>query len=161
MLITTQVSNCEEYITGATSRVPLMLKYEYHSMITMTSWRTSESVNISQVSPWQITSFSIRFITNHSNVTEICLTSPADSLVMFGHLQASSLSYCQICFLRVNINFVVLYIVSLLPSWWRHQMETFSALLFLCTGNSPVNSPHKGQWRGALLFSLVWAWTNN
>ena len=23
-------------------------------------------------------------------------------------------------------------------SWWRHQMETFSALLALCTGNSPV-----------------------
>ena len=23
-------------------------------------------------------------------------------------------------------------------SWWRHQMETFSALLDLCAGNSPV-----------------------
>ena len=23
-------------------------------------------------------------------------------------------------------------------SWWRHQMETFSALLILCAGNSPV-----------------------
>ena len=27
-------------------------------------------------------------------------------------------------------------------SWWRHQMETFSALLALCEGNSPVI----GQW---------------
>ena len=25
---------------------------------------------------------------------------------------------------------------------------------------SPVNSPHKGQWRGALMFSLIHAWTN-
>ena len=25
---------------------------------------------------------------------------------------------------------------------------------------SPVNSPHKGQWHGALMFSLVCAWTN-
>ena len=25
---------------------------------------------------------------------------------------------------------------------------------------SPVNSPHKGQWRGALMLSLVWAWLN-
>ena len=24
----------------------------------------------------------------------------------------------------------------------------------------PMNSPHKGQWRGALLFSLICAWTN-
>ena len=48
-------------------------------------------------------------------------------------------------------------------SWWRHQMETFSALLALCAGNSPVpvNSPHKGQWRGALMFSLICAWIND
>ena len=25
---------------------------------------------------------------------------------------------------------------------------------------SPVDSPHKGQWRGALMFSLICAWTN-
>ena len=24
---------------------------------------------------------------------------------------------------------------------------------------SPVSSPHKGQWRGALMFSLIWSWT--
>ena len=44
-----------------------------------------------------------------------------------------------------------------------YQMETFSALLTLCAGNppvtrgihrSPVNFPHKGQWRGALMFFL-------
>ena len=47
-------------------------------------------------------------------------------------------------------------------AWWRHQMETFSALLALCAGNSPVpvNSPHKGQWRGALTFSLICVWIN-
>ena len=52
-------------------------------------------------------------------------------------------------------------------TWWRHQMEAFSALLALCAGNSPVlvTSPHKGQWRGALMFSLISArindWENN
>ena len=25
---------------------------------------------------------------------------------------------------------------------------------------SPVNSPHKGQWRGALMFTLICAWIN-
>ena len=41
-------------------------------------------------------------------------------------------------------------------------METFSALLAICAGNSPVPviSPHKGQWRGALMFSLISAWMN-
>ena len=47
-------------------------------------------------------------------------------------------------------------------SWWPHQMEKFSALLALCAGihRSPVNSPHTGQWRGALMFSLIYAWIN-
>ena len=26
---------------------------------------------------------------------------------------------------------------------------------------SPVDSPHKGQWRGALMFSMICAWTND
>ena len=39
-------------------------------------------------------------------------------------------------------------------------METFPMLLALCAGNSPVNSPHKGQWHGALMFSLICAWIN-
>ena len=38
-------------------------------------------------------------------------------------------------------------------TWWRHQMETFSASLAI--------SPHKGQWRGALMFSLICIWIND
>ena len=45
-------------------------------------------------------------------------------------------------------------------SWWRHQMETFSTLLALCAGNSPVNSEFPGQWHRALMFSLICAWIN-
>ena len=44
--------------------------------------------------------------------------------------------------------------------WWRHQMERFSALLVICDGEFPVNSPHKRQWRGALMFCLICAWMN-
>ena len=46
-------------------------------------------------------------------------------------------------------------------------METFSALLAIVLGihRSPVNSPYKGPWRGALMFSLIGArindWVNN
>ena len=36
-------------------------------------------------------------------------------------------------------------------------METFSALLSICVGN---NSSHKGQGRGALMFSLICVWIN-
>ena len=36
------------------------------------------------------------------------------------------------------------------------------AKLALCAGNSPVpvNSPHKGQWHGALMFFFICAWIN-
>ena len=30
-------------------------------------------------------------------------------------------------------------------TWWRHQMETFSALLALCVGNSPVTGEFPSQ----------------
>ena len=33
-------------------------------------------------------------------------------------------------------------------------METFSTLLAICVGN------HKGQWRAALMLSLICAWIN-
>ena len=65
------------------------------------------------------------------------------------------------------IHMLMVLVVSLKNAWWRHQMETFSALLALCAGNSPVpvNSPHKGQWRVTLISSLIGArindWVNN
>ena len=41
-------------------------------------------------------------------------------------------------------------------------METIFALLVICAGirRSLVKSPLKGHWRGALMFSLICAWTN-
>ena len=44
--------------------------------------------------------------------------------------------------------------LEIIDPWWRHQMETFSALLAFCEEiqRSLLNSPHKGQWRGTLMF---------
>ena len=41
-------------------------------------------------------------------------------------------------------------------------METFLRYWPFVQGihRSPVNSPHKGQWRGVLIFSLICAWIN-
>ena len=35
--------------------------------------------------------------------------------------------------------------MSCTKSWWRHQMETFSALLAICAGNSPVTAEFPAQ----------------
>ena len=39
-------------------------------------------------------------------------------------------------------------------SWWRHQMESFSALLAICAGNSPV--PVRGNARVSDVFLHKW-----
>ena len=68
----------------------------------------------------------------------------------------------------VQQNYEPQHVVKLRNIWWtfwsrwRHQMETFSALLALCAGNSPVTGefPAQGQWSGVLIFSLICAWIN-
>ena len=32
-----------------------------------------------------------------------------------------------------------------MDTWWRHEMETFSALLAFCSGNSPVTGEFPAQ----------------
>ena len=44
--------------------------------------------------------------------------------------------------------------------WWCHQMETFYWPFVRGIHRSPVNSLHKGQWRGTLMFSLIYGWIN-
>ena len=50
-----------------------------------------------------------------------------------------------------------------LPLWWRHQMETFSALLTLCAVNSLVTGEFPSQRRVTRSFdvSMICDWTNS
>ena len=51
--------------------------------------------------------------------------------------------------------------------WWRHQMETFSALLVLCAGNSPVTGEFPAQrpvtrsFDVSLICARINGWVNN
>ena len=58
--------------------------------------------------------------------------------------------------------------VKSVQSWWRHQMETFSALLALCAGNSLVTGEFPSQRASdAELWCFLWSapcingWVNN
>ena len=54
----------------------------------------------------------------------------------------------------------------LLPTWLNSMMTSSNRNIFRVTGplcgefTGPVNSPHKGHWRGALMFSLICVWRN-
>ena len=85
------------------------------------------------------------------------------TVLLIGWLPSfSGKSYLNPLFSISFISLTVCIIVYIAEAWWRHQVETFFALLAICAGihRSPVNSPHKGQWRGALMFSLICAWIN-
>ena len=50
--------------------------------------------------------------------------------------------------------------------WWGHD-DVIKWKYFPCNWpfvrgihRLPVNSPHKDQWRGALMFALIWGWIN-
>ena len=62
---------------------------------------------------------------------------------------------------KISILFTAVFTTGRV-TWWRHQMETFPRYWPYVRGihRSPVNSPHKGQWRGALMFYLICAWIN-
>ena len=75
---------------------------------------------------------------------------------------------------HVNV-FITLWYLACFPvawrpsqiSWWRHQMETFSALLVLCARNSPVTGefpPQRPVTRSFdVFFICAWinGWVNN
>ena len=52
--------------------------------------------------------------------------------------------------------------ISVWRPWWRHQVEHFPHYWSFVgeIHRSTVNSPHIGQWRGALMFSLICVWIN-
>ena len=52
-------------------------------------------------------------------------------------------SSCCCCLLWFNDGKIYLWLSAL--AWWRHQMETFPALLAICAGNSPVNGEFPAQ----------------
>ena len=78
--------------------------------------------------------------------------------VYTGWLLSWSTSYL-ICLIGIYVDSKVRCVLywKLYDTWWREAMEKFSGLLAFMRGihRSPVNSPHKGQWRGALMFSFV------
>ena len=77
------------------------------------------------------------------------LTQPLNQACLWGLYNPSlSAAKCRPCH-RQQFQTVFLQGNLLIPgnfnSWWRHQMETFSALLALCAGNSPVSGEFPAQ----------------
>ena len=98
--------------------------------------------------------FSISFITS----CEIWNDSHVTATMLWGRDKMVPLSrwYIQINFPIWNcfIIFFQIWLKCISKSWWRHQMETFSALLAICAGNSPVPGELPAQRPVTLSFDI-------
>ena len=80
----------------------------------------------------------------------------------------SHMFFCHVSLPKLLLN--IEYVSNNLTIWEYFAKEMFVSPLHMVwcmmtssNGNiprSPVNSPHKGQWRGSLMFSSICAWIN-
>ena len=92
-----------------------------------------------QVAATEWCATSIKWVKSRTEIIEISfyITSTVLNKRSGWHFLCNTLWNCWITNLSLTINaFHYSFYVSKV-SWWRHQMETFSALLALCAGNSP------------------------
>ena len=97
-----------------------------------------------------------------------CRNRLLDHLVPFQiipyQLMLRALCFCKLSI--SNYNYMRLSCFTCVWDWKGHddviKWKYFPRYWpFICGIHwSPVNSPHKGQWRGALMYSLISAWIN-
>ena len=108
----------------------------------------------------QITSLTIVYSILHSDADQRKHQSSASLAFVWGSHRGTVNSPHKWPVTRKMFPFDDVIMCHALTLWWRHQMEICSTLLALCEGNSPlspVNSPQKGQKRGALMYSLMFS----
>ena len=86
-------------------------------------------------------------------------------------LDLESLNVCRRCNSLIAMDSVNLIIITgshcvahdLVYTWWRHQMEAFSALLAFCAGNSLVTGelPAQRPVTRSFAVSLIWVWISS
>ena len=101
---------------------------------------------------------------NHGH-TFMYLFAFLNSLTPAFALLSANTSWAQVKPNWGNINWLTTILISSSSPWfhddvikWKHFPRYWPFVWGI--HRSPVNSPHKGQWRGALMFSLIYVWIN-
>ena len=80
-----------------------------------------------------------------SNGWHVSTLSTGPLRIKFNEVWMSSAPQCVPAYKIAGMRYTCKCRLILLVPWWRHQMETFSALLALCEGNSPVTGEFPSQ----------------
>ena len=91
---------------------------------------------------------SIYFMLGNINIDFICRTSYDIGSFMCDYAKTADHMFSKFCQCMGNGKFL---------TWWRHHVEIFPRYWPFVRGihRSLVNSPHRGQWRGSLMFSFI------
>ena len=86
----------------------------------------------------------------------IMINSARHELLEIAYILATNNLACTMCHQDDDIKW------NHFPRYWPFVRGIHRSPVTFVRGihRSPVNSPHKGQWRGALMFPLICAWTN-
>ena len=130
----TQPRSSIRHIATYTSEIIFKLKKNY------------EQKSFWKCSPWTAAIFDQTLLCQHKVITVLSPWKwPFDLLTSGTGLTSGTCGLST----RPTIYRMMLHLAdsSVNPSrtWWRHQMETFSALLAICTGNSPVTGEFPTQ----------------
>ena len=81
----------------------------------------------------------MKFDPNGSNNKKVSI-GVSNGLVPPGYKQLPEPMMTQFidAYVSIRPQWVCMFSYAVSVSWWRHQMEAFSALLAICAGNSPV-----------------------
>ena len=89
----------------------------------------------------------------------LCIRSYVDILGLFtGHRWTNRSTYCRqwlVALLLIPIGMFIHKLLDVIK--WKHFPRYWPFEKGI--QRSPVDSPHKGHWRRALVFSLIYAWT--
>ena len=94
-------------------------------------------VNCSEVTraPWRLKSSPVLWFVQHSVKAKHHIKQQSSTLLV--HCEGDNQHKWSVMRLACPLHNVL--------TWWRHQMETFSALLAICAGNSPVTGEFPAQ----------------
>ena len=86
-------------------------------------------------------------------------------LTRMHHIYNGKCHYAFMCHMSLNTYaiFILLKVNATPDKTYGDVIKHFPRYSTFVRGihRSPVNSPHKGQWRGALMFSLICAWIHD
>ena len=142
-------------------------------LMELNNWRAEHPTAVDRVLHWRHINVSNR--RQSYRCSTVCYSNDIKGLAQWTHHKWSAMRKAVLCYgfimrrewwlrciIYTSTQYDTILILATQPHddviKWKHFPHYWPFVRGI--HRFPVNSPHKGQWRGALMFSLIWARTN-